>query len=271
MKKLFVGLLMMICFTQYANALSTPTGFIISAPATAGQNPLTTVRLRFAALDSINKANADSVHIRVKADSTVVFYFAYDPSLMTAAKDTILSGLSPNTQYIWAVSVDSADVRVLSTPDTMTTTWIGIESPSRGSNLLTFLDDPMRLATSIVPSIMSSPMSGVSTAFDTTTITLTGTGDAESTMVYQPWKYNRIRLISAVDSSSFTALLYAGDGDSTNGWNFELRDSLNVTTTGTHIFSPRIPVDSHFYLKLRKDAGGKVVLPLKAYLSRDRH
>ena len=276
MKKLFALLCGILLFSGgTSNALNTPTGFVISVPTSATANPLTTLRIRFAALDSINRANGDTVSIRNATDSSLVFQFGYDASLFTAAKDTTLSGLKPRTIYNWIMTVDSSSVRKSATAATDTTAWITQETPARVLNVMSILASPMRSATSIVPGIISPPLSNFGTTVDTTTITLHG-ADIESTIVYIPLKYTSITAItSATDSIVYSIWPYVGKMDSLTGW-YSARDNTDSCAVTTATKNQAITMFATtpapgFYIVLKGWAGTKKVLPIKLFMNRERY
>jgi len=103
-----------ILFATSAFAVTQPTGFALSAGLVAH----TQVNVEWDALDSLSRVNSDSVSIRNAADSSFVALFD------TTVTSGTLSLLTPNTQYILCVSVDSSGTYVMSDPDTITTdTW----------------------------------------------------------------------------------------------------------------------------------------------------
>lgn len=129
MKRLLVLLCGVLMFSGgIAHALTTPTGFTMTAPTTAKQ---TVITVAYTLPDSTTRAHCDSITIRNTADSTWVAKFS---SKTVIAMN--VTGLIPNHAYDWVVSEDSSTVHKVSTHATLTTTAL-VFTVTQGPNPLT--------------------------------------------------------------------------------------------------------------------------------------
>ena len=229
---------------------------------TAGTNPKGWIDFTVTDMLDTTGVAADTLCVVNADDSVIVFdYTAAQGRDWTGGT---IDGLSPYTEYHWAIAARNkavAGTHILSNADTLTTARVDYESHVSPS-LLTLNGLEMLKAT--------SHMAG---DLDTTTVVLSGAADTESTIVYQPWKYNdvTVKVTGAADSCKGTILAYAGYvGDSDNV--VQLVDSLNVTAAGVYHFNPlELPVSTHFYLKFRGDADNGAATTFTLRLNRDRH
>ena len=252
--------------------VSTPDTLATTAlvfAITPGTNPLTTLNWTLTSFDTTGVA-ADSICV-VIADSSIKKYISTTRNPTTGS----MTGLSPRTAYTWYIAArhHAVDTHILSNSVTDTTAWISQEPRGRLMNLMTFVDEPMRSATSYNSYRVVSP---TTTPVDTITITLRGASDIESTLVYVPWKYTSVTAITtATDSIFYSIWPYIGRTDSLGGWHVQRdnTDSVAVTTATRNLALTALTTTpaQGFYIVLKSWTGTKKVLPVQLFLNRDRY
>ncbi len=245
-----------------SNSDTTSTTALVFALTASATNPKTTVD--WTITDMLDSTGVDSICIVNTADSSIMAYFPTDRTTSGS-----LTGLSPNTTYMLGFANRTGGAaHYLANLDTITTSTIDVEPSSHGTfrdvgDILTHKGEPMRTAT-------SHNVYNASASLDTTTFNLYAEAGLDSSMHYIPWTTNDVMFVCDDDSAAYTVLAYSGSYKSGLGYHFELKDSLNVTATGTHVKSFTLPMTEFFYLVFRGDADCGYI-DIKAYLNRDRH
>lgn len=261
-KKLFILLVgVMILFGAgsvypYTTA-NYPTNFTISQP-TSGTSPVYSAVFSF--VNNMTKSKVDTIRIINSADSTV--FAVVDTSIITK-----WSGIN-TTNKLFSFTLTSLQ------PAT-TYSFRLVMSPNDTATVLGFYSNAVSFTTPFIPKYSepddeysylkveplkmqrwdSWPLFGISNI----SFTMVGATDTDSTIYYQPWKYNNVNVISscAADSINCTLLWYSGTYDFTlSKPKMAFVDSINITSAGVaRTGSLGVPVDNGMYFKLRNNTG----------------
>lgn len=240
-----------------AFGISTPdttTTTLLTFNLSAGTNRVTDLAFTLTARDT---TGIDSLCVVTIADSELFKFYAN--SAVTSGN---MSGLLPYTSYKLAFA-DGVNGNIISNPDTLVTARVDIDRYGV-PRFTQGIDDsrPMRIASS-----------SQEDAIDTMTVTLKGSSDTDSTVIYQAAKYTSFDYyVDVEDSVAFTVLVYrgyAGQNDETYPM-FSLSDSLNITADGPG--HKEIDFDGkcqHFFLLFRADADNAATVTARFRLNRD--
>jgi len=244
--------MIMFClvFTSFVYGATAPTAFTMTTP-TATYSPTTVIKVQFTM--QVEAAGYDSILIVSNADSSVTVAVVDTTGITWGVGSVItqyVTSLIPVTSYAWQVRVLKSTTHTTSNGDTLETLRINVGEWDAQGDPQTDFARLMRRWDS---------WWNFSPVLSNTTITLTGTTDSDSTVVYNSYPYTDAEVVvtGVTDSTKCTVLVYAGYcGYDLTTWQTALVDSLNITSAGIKHFSSgvKLPVSKHFYFVTRADA-----------------
>lgn len=262
MKKVFILLIALFMISGLAYSATAPTNFTMTRP-TATYYPGVAIKVSFTMQVAV--AGYDSILIVENSDSTSTVAVIDTTGITWGVGATYtgyVTALTPNTSYAWQVRVLKTATHTTSNGDTLVTLPI------------THMADNANTTNSVMGERVLRWDSYLPFSIKNTTITLSGSSDTDSSVVYTPWKYNslRVKVTGADDSCKGTILIYSGyTGSDESRFRVTVQDSINVTAPGVYGSGTlTVQPDYGMYLKFRADTDNGNATIFTTWINRNK-